>query len=55
MKEENRKLIKMKLNEGVMFKHKQAEQLGNFGHVILSLSSKTEDEHYGEFLHNCGK
>ncbi|KAL6081503.1 hypothetical protein STEG23_016366 [Scotinomys teguina] len=37
----------MKLNEGSMFQHQQAKELGSFSYVVLGLQLRTEENGYG--------
>lgn len=39
---ENRKLVKMYLDEGVMFQPHQVAELGSFGHEVQALESRTQ-------------
>lgn len=39
---ENRKLVKMYLNEGAMFQPKQVAEPGSFGYMVLALESRVE-------------
>ena len=40
---ENRKLVTMQLNKGVMFQSQQAAELGSFGQVVLALETRIEE------------
>ena len=44
---ENRKLVKMYLNEEAMFQSHQAAELGSFSHVVVALESKIQERDYG--------
>lgn len=39
---ENRKVVKMYLDEGAMFQPQKVAELGSFGHMVLALESRVE-------------
>ena len=50
---ENRKLVKMHLSEGAMFKPQKTTELGTLSHMVLEL--KIEERGYGICPQNKGK
>ena len=49
---ENRKLVKMYLNERVMFQLQKAPELGSFSLMVMALESMTLEMDYELSLHN---
>lgn len=47
---EKRKLVKISLNESVVFQFKQAEEIGSFSYMVLAIEINIEEVGYKFFL-----